>query len=84
MEDPAKLVYSLRGACFDWDGRAMACAEETRITLTCGDVRAACDLIDSYRATLEAMQAHDDRNGSLPIWYREQLDAALSSSTRGE
>lgn len=78
LPDVAKLVYSLRGACFDWDGRAMACAEETRITLTCGDIRNACDLIDKYRAALEAMQVRDDRNGSLPPWYREQIDSVIS------
>ena len=74
---PAQLVYSLRGACFDWDNTALRANEETRIPVTCGDIRAACDLIDRYKATLEAMRARDDRNGSLPLWYREQLDAAL-------
>lgn len=84
MDDVGKLVYSLRGACFDWDGRVMAVNEETRVTITCGEVRAACDLIDSYKAALEAMQARDDRNGSLPIWYRETIDAALSTVPPGE
>jgi hypothetical protein len=47
---------------------------------------AACDpqtilaLLDEnerLRAAIVAMRDRDDRNGSLPPWYREQIDAVL-------
>lgn len=35
------------------------------------------------RGVLEAMRARDDRNGSLPPWYREQIDEALAAGSGG-
>lgn len=34
---------------------------------------------DRLLATIIAMRDRDDRNGSLPPWYREQIDAALAA-----
>lgn len=35
---------------------------------------------DALRKALEEMRDRDDRNGSLPLWYRERIDAALSAT----
>jgi len=41
---------------------------------------AAASAYQVMREALERMRARDDRNGSLPEWYREQIDAALSKA----
>jgi hypothetical protein len=33
--------------------------------------------VERMREALLAMRDRDDRNSSLPVWYREQIDAAL-------
>ena len=37
------------------------------------------ETVNRLTETLYAMRSRDDQNGSLPVWYREQIDAALKS-----
>lgn len=38
----------------------------------------------ALRAALQDMRARDDVNGSLPVWYRERIDAALAAAPEGK
>lgn len=46
------------------------------------NIRTLLDHIASLEALLDAIIARDDRNGSLPIWYRQEIDAVYSRASR--
>lgn len=64
-----KIVHTLEDLCRDWDGREMADAEETRVTIHCDIIREAIDKIEGLDADLESAVETAYRRGATE-WTR--------------
>lgn len=81
-----KIVRTLEDLCRDWDGREMADAEETRVTVHCNTIREAIDKIEGLDADLENAVETAYKRGATE-WTRlnyPDLYARLASPTQLE